>query len=401
MHLYKLFIGLALLLAGGTAQAQYAYLMDSLLGYKYSDSNLVLGSSTVFIHQEKDSLLDAYVYSIDSSGNRTPFTHTRYHYDGVHRWWLNLTYRSRNAVDTNWKNLNYMDRVFGNDGISVETRYNWNDTDQVWELTGKDSFFYDGNGRLQSVITFNIKSDTLSPITLLSYVYVAGNHLDTLVRYAYFSGQWKQMRRTEFHADGNGFDTLQMAVNYSTVNGNITGRNRWRYILNQAGDQLLQEYSVYNQLNDVWTLNQRWEQELDPDIPIDQVQIQEEIQNVFHFQWAPISGDHYTLQNGQLTKFVRYEYFKHQVNPNALKPLLSKDLGVYPNPCTNMITFPSTDFPFAESVHIYTLQGVKISQHLLDPAGQLALNELREGIYFLQVLDKDGRVLANVKVLKR
>lgn len=401
MHLYKLIFGLALLFAGGSVQAQYAYLMDSLVGYKYSDTNRILGSVAVFTHLEKDSLLDAYVYSIDSAGNRTPVTHTGYHYDGVHRLCLNKIFRSWNKVETNWKNLVYMDRSFSSNGLSTEAFYDWNDTVQAWEISSKDSLFYDGNGRLQSRITYYVKSDTLSPSILLSYVYGAGNHLDTLVRYAYVAYQWKQMRRTEFHADGNGFDTLQMVVNYSTVNGNITGRNRWRYILNQAGDQLLQEYSVYNQLNDVWTLNQQWEQELDPDIPIDQVQIQEEILDVFHFQWAPISGDHSTLQNGKLTRFVRYEYFKHQVNPNALKPLLSQDLGVYPNPCTNMITIPKSDFPLAESVHIYTLQGVKVSQHMLDPTGQIALNELLGGIYFLQVLDKESRVLGNVKVLKR
>lgn len=400
MHLYKLIFGLTLLLAGGSVQAQYAYLMDSLVGYKYSDTNRILGSVAVFTHLEKDSLLDAHAYSIDSSGNRTPFTHTRYHYDGVHRLCLNKTYRSWNKVDTSWKNLVYMDRSFGSNGLSTEAFYDWNDTVQAWEISSKDSLFYDGNGRLQSRVTYYVKSDTLSPSILLNYVYGAGNHLDTLVRYSYVAYQWKQMRRTEFHADGNGFDTLQLAVNYSTVNGNITGRNRWRYILNQAGDQLLQEYSVYDQLNSVWKLNQRWEQELDPDIPIDQVQIQEEIQDVFHFQWAPISGDHYTLQNGQLSKFVRYEYFKHQVNPNALKSIVKQDLSVYPNPCTNMITIPKSDFPLAESVHIYTLQGVKVSQHLLDPTRQIALNELKEGIYFVQVIDKDGRVLGNVKVLK-
>lgn len=77
-------------------------------------------------------------------------------------------------------------------------------------------------------------------------------------------------------------------------------------------------------------------------------------------------------------------------------------LSVYPNPFTDIIDVTVSEIDAPTKVLIFDTKGVLVGNYELSSSPlTLNLSFLPEGVYYLALVDKDMKLLSNVKIVKR
>lgn len=393
------FLAILLGLASSSKAQHHTYLLDSLEYYAGVNGNWEKSGLTEYSHNEKDSLLSGLDIKIDTNGTRIPMTNTQFHYDGTHREWLSLQYDAWVVNTSSWFNLVYQDRTFGQYGKISESVYGFNASDSSWDFSGVDSFKYAADGKLESQYYYDYPADTFRLFYRYEFKYNNTGHLDSIIQFAQYLGNWKLARVETFLPGQDGVDTLRTFDTYNYNTGLIQTSYKDRSIFYSNGDSLLKEKLTYDKVNLNWRILNKWELLVDQSIDFKTLMFPEQLQINYFFTRTPVSGTYFVSENGVLVPRNRYIYHYHKAVPNGLEDL-SSNLKLYPNPCSSTLHIDLTEYPNAKSLVIYSMLGKEIVRQKLSQNVELNVATLATGAYILHLLDESGQALSVAKFVK-
>ncbi|MBI1221340.1 MAG: T9SS type A sorting domain-containing protein [Bacteroidetes bacterium] len=379
-------------------RAQYTYLMDSLVGYRYSDSGWINPVPERMLHNEGDSLLVAYGFNTDSTGKVIPFSITTYHYDGVHPQWLNKSYQYWDTKKKVWVNLAYSERHFDLNGLRVESTYLWDTVQTNWKISTLDSFLYSGKGLLQSQLFYSLRSDTLHLQSRKEFKYTSLGQLDSLIEYlSSQTGLWL-FRSSAYFYDQFGLDSLIYQVNFSQ-NATVYSMNKFMTTRNAKLDSVTWEYWTFIKWKNEWHINLKYEHCVNPKIPINTVQIMEEIQDMYHFKFAPVSTITYSNRAGVFGKQSFSQYYMHRRTSTGLNPPKPVCWTLFPNPSSGMLFIRNQFDKSPHAIQIFDVQGKCLYSDRLE-SGSVDIGFLPAGVYLCKMYNESGQCIGSSKVIK-
>jgi hypothetical protein len=101
-----------------------------------------------------------------------------------------------------------------------------------------------------------------------------------------------------------------------------------------------------------------------------------------------------TLRNLTTPDIGAYEFGENTLAAGNVSAM-SRDLGIYPNPATDII---NVNFPAKVNVTVSSIDGRVLVQQ--DNTNAVSIGHLNGGLYILKVTSKDGALLATEKILK-
>lgn len=117
-----------------------------------------------------------------------------------------------------------------------------------------------------------------------------------------------------------------------------------------------------------------------------------------------LTAGFFYYNTGYQSRIVLARYLPVQSAPVGIQPLKQEDIILYPNPAGDFVylKFATADYSKELTWQISDVTGKKISNGLMkDSSSGIYTGKISPAVYYLQVNDKEGRVVKTFKVIKR
>lgn len=343
----------------------------------------------------------------------------------------------------NWK-TDYSYDANGNN--TQEIGYEWDERSQLWVASEKTIYSYDANGNSTQRIFYQWDSSTNTFVSdeKDDYTYDANGNL---IQYIYSSfdkttNQWVAEYKKEYNYDANGNQT-QISYDWDNTLSQwaspyVVKRPGFSFDANGRVIRIDEYHTIVTLENPIYEISWKYEytysangdlsQELDTDwdngsktwIPRSKseyiyntsVSFSELI--VIPAGWFWEYGDEINYFNHQMTSELRYvwdintnkwlpeaktQFIYSPINVTSVNPLNAEISSVYPNPCSESVSFSIPGSNSQINFELFDLQGRQLLSKAFGTNEKVNMEGFRSGMY-LYKLNIDGKIQSGKLVKK-
>lgn len=314
------------------------------------------------------------------SGNTfTPMVKNTYTYNGQNKVTTNIVQHC--GPIGNWTNTNRITYTYTGNNTTAYAYENWDLNTSAWLKMNKTTYTYNGSNQLLTMTDQSWNNTAWINSQKITFSYSAGNlNSVTVANWNSTSSTWKDYNRSLLAFDVNNNIASQTDQNWEPAISNWKNTYKYSYTYNSSHELLIQ-------LEQTWLPNSTWEDAFKYTSTFDNnhhliKQLQE--------YWETNSGG--WIKNSLTSSF--YNCTTVGINEVAENEELFK---VYPNPAHSELHV-KTGSEF-ETCVIMDLSGKEISRTGKNE-GSISISEFSKGIYFIQLLNKDGKIVKAQKFVK-
>ena len=291
-----------------------------------------------------------------------------------------------NQWDNMWKSEFTYDTM---DNLIQEIYYEW--SSNQWVNEEKSEYIYDTNQNKVLEIEYTWSANQWINDFKIEYTYDTNDNLTQVIEYRWNSSQWNPLNKYEYAYDAQ-LNLTQNIYYYWNVS-----LNQWIYKLKNEFT-----YDIYE--NIIQSIRYRWnviqwlnEYKTDytynnsysfSDLILPYFYAHPDV-NIFfnHMMTNNISYDwNSTLNVWEVKRSFNFSYSEQEIL--SIPKIEIKQLKVYPNPVTNILTIKSVIIPI-DKVEIFSLSGKMIKEIKLD-YDKINTSELSKGVYLLRIYSKNN-----------
>ena len=366
------------------------------------------------------------VFYYDKNGNDT--TVLRYDWDDVTSNWL-ISLKEKSVIDNNGLILSYETYLWiggfyfmggskyentynSNNEVLTNTEYKWDALTSSWIYSSKSENSYDANNNLITTIVYSRNNvlNVWNQLTKSTFNYDLNNKLITEIDFNWdnITVNWVNNVKDEHAYDTHGNDTLMLGYKWDYVGlvWNINNKTRFFYDSNNLSAGL--EYWNWNSNTNTWTGAGKLEYVFNSNKQLTLFALYS--WNSQTSTWIGLTKTE-SIYNGNNFKTIENNYnwntstsswdkseistYYYSLNMTSNPSLSGSNLAVYPNPVSNELHI--TGLNSISDISILDITGKTIfTQNSIGKT--IDVSSLNEGIYFLQITNKTGRV--NYKFIK-
>lgn len=227
---------------------------------------------------------------------------------------------------------------------------NWNKTSQQWDSSYYFVFIYDNNGNFTQKTTYRYVSGSWVESTKIENMYNSNNLKIQATSYSW-NGQWDRVSQYNYTLDANNNIVFAQSDKWKNNQWEPSLRYNKDFDMSYTSNDLITPY-WYNENNLLRSQN---------------VEL--------------VIGGNWTLVDS-----MQYYYSPQTVN--SVLDLETKQVEVYPNPVTDMVTFQIPNDVINPTVEVYDMKGMLMISRRLQ-ATTLDVSFLGKGAYYFLIIDKD------------
>ncbi len=281
------------------------------------------------------------------------------------------------------------------------------ETGGVWELDGKNYFYYDVSGRLtQWDIWAWDEDEAMTKSAVIKYDYNSSEQLTTQSTYVIMEGVEVLFSKSEYSysASGQLVTTFVSGLNLSSLV--MENQKRTEYQYNTLGDVTVEIDSEWNSTAETWEEDEKYEYQYST-MDFSEVAFPSFGDAIFGigdptFMPTKVVLDYETfdMENGLWVQTDKSTFYYSAGTSTGMEILENSPVGFYPNPAFDEITLKWSDNLKNLKLQIFQITGAMVLERNVSSGERVSVAHLAKGIYLVKLLEGQKTVYTG-KLMKK